>query len=121
MNAAIKPFVKISLVNRNGKGEPFCGPGMIRLLLEIQRNGNVRDACEKMHMSYTKGWKLLSRLEAWLDFPVTIRQQGGKGGGKALLTPAGVAFLEKHLTFLQDCETAVEDIFARYYPGEPQI
>jgi molybdate transport system regulatory protein len=89
---------------------------MIKLLLEIQRNGNVRDACEKMNMSYTKGWKLLSRLERWLGFTVVIRQQGGKGGGEAHLTEEGAAFLEKHRAFLQECTAAVEDIFNRYYP-----
>jgi molybdate transport system regulatory protein len=112
----IKPAIKISLINQTGKGKPFCGPGMIKLLLEIRRNGNVRDACENMGMSYTKGWKLLARLEAWLGFSVVIRHQGGKGGGEAHLTTEGAAFLEKHCAFSQECETAVGEIFSRYYP-----
>ncbi|WP_010256450.1 winged helix-turn-helix domain-containing protein [Treponema primitia] len=112
----IKPTIKISLINQTGKGEPFCGPGMIMLLLEIRRSGNVREACENMGMSYTKGWKLLARIEAWIGFPVVVRQQGGKGGGEAHLTGEGAAFLEKHLAFLQECETTVGEIFSRYYP-----
>jgi molybdate transport system regulatory protein len=113
----VKPVLKISLITKIGKGEPFCGPGMIKLLLEIEQNGNVRDACEKMDMSYTKGWKLLNRLERWVGFSVVARQQGGRGGGEAHLTGEGAAFLEKHRAFLQECETAVGEIFSRYYPG----
>ncbi|GHV28316.1 hypothetical protein AGMMS4952_11660 [Spirochaetia bacterium] len=112
----IKPVLKVSLITKTEKGEPFCGPGMIKLLLEIEQNGNVRNACEKMGMSYTKGWKLLGRLERWLGFSVVARQQGGKGGGEAHLTGEGTAFLEKHRAFVKECEAAVEDIFRRYYP-----
>ncbi|GHT83506.1 molybdenum transporter [Spirochaetia bacterium] len=111
----VKPALKVSLITRTEKGEPFCGPGMIKLLLEIRQNGNVRDACEKMGMSYSKAWKLLDRLERWLGFTVVARQQGGRGGGEAHLTGEGAAFLEKHCAFLQECETAVGDIFNRYY------
>jgi molybdate transport system regulatory protein len=93
----------------------FCGPGMIKLLSAIGRNGSVRRACEEMDMSYSKGWKLLRGLEAWLGSPVAVRHQGGKGGGEAYLTEEGRKFLKKHRTFEQECQQAVEEVFERYY------
>ncbi|MDR3170233.1 MAG: LysR family transcriptional regulator [Treponema sp.] len=115
MRSDVKPIVKIFLADPGGKHQPFCGPGMIKLLLSIKKSGNVRQACELMEMSYSKGWKLLKGLEAWLGCPVVLRQQGGQGGGKAHLTNDGEAFLERYQLFFQECQQKVQDIFERYY------
>ncbi|MDR2535537.1 MAG: LysR family transcriptional regulator [Treponema sp.] len=113
----IQPTVKVFLV-ASGMEKSFCGPGMITLLLAIKETGNVRQACENMRMSYSKGWKLLKTLEGYLGFSVAVRYQGGKGGGKAYLTDEGLAFLEKHRSFLQDCQNAVQQVFNAYYGGD---
>jgi molybdate transport system regulatory protein len=94
----------------------YCGPGMIKLLIAIKQTGNVRDACENMGMSYSKGWKLLRGLEQWLGFPVTFRHQGGKGGGLAYLSEKGEAFLEEYLDLSQKCHETIQRIFEQY-PG----
>lgn len=112
---AVKPVAKVFLVTP-GAEESFCGPGMIKLLMAIKQTGNVRQACEIMEMSYSKGWKLLKGLETWIGFPLTVRHQGGKGGGEAHLTDKGCVFLEKHQTFLQECQYAVQHLFERHYP-----
>jgi molybdate transport system regulatory protein len=112
----IAAAAKIFLVTP-GVGKAFCGPGMIKLLTAIKQTGNVRQACENMGMSYSKGWKLLKVLESWIGEPLTVRRQGGKGGGEAYLTERGEAFLEKHQAFLAECQQAVEKVFDRYYPG----
>jgi molybdate transport system regulatory protein len=109
-------LAKIFLV-ASGEDKVFCGPGMIKLLLAIEQNGSVRRACEEMNMSYSKGWKLLRGLEAWLGFPVAVRHQGGRGGGEAYLTGKGREFLKKHRAFEQACQQAVEAVFERHYPG----
>jgi molybdate transport system regulatory protein len=96
----------------------YCGPGMIKLLTAIKQTGNVRDACKKMGMSYSKGWKLLRGLEQWLGFQVTIRSQGGKGGGLAYLSEQGESFLEEYLVLSQKCQEAVQGIFEQYRGGE---
>jgi molybdate transport system regulatory protein len=114
----VSPVVKVFLASPGGRGKPFCGPGMINLLEAINETGNMRRAVESMQLSYSKGWKLLNSLEAWLMYPVTERQQGGSGGGKANLTEDGVAFLKKHRAFEADCEKAVRDIYDKYYSNE---
>jgi molybdate transport system regulatory protein len=102
----------------SGEDKIFCGPGMIKLLFAIEQNGSVRRACEGMNMSYSKGWKLLRGLEAWLGSPVAVRHQGGRGGGEAYLTNEGRKFLKKHRAFEQACQQAVEEVFDRYYHSD---
>jgi molybdate transport repressor ModE-like protein len=110
----VKPVVKIFLAAPGGHGRPFCGPGMIRLLELLHKTGSVRHAFESMQMSYSKGWKLLSAMDAYLQYPVAERKQGGKGGGEAHLTEAGLAFLEKHRAFETECQKAVQKLFNKH-------
>ncbi|MDR1362692.1 MAG: LysR family transcriptional regulator [Spirochaetaceae bacterium] len=114
----VKPVVKIFLASPGGRGKPFCGPGMVNLLEAINETGNVRRACESMQISYSKGWKLLNSLEAWLMYPVTERRQGGRGGGEAHLNEMGADFLKKHRAFEADCRQAVRVLFDKYYVNE---
>jgi molybdate transport repressor ModE-like protein len=114
-NTNIEPITKVVLSKSDQDQKLFCGPGMINLLEAIRQTGNVRDACKQMAVSYSKAWKLLRGLEAWVDFPITVRQQGGAGGGETHLTEEGLNFLKKHLEFLQDCQNAVEEVYAHYY------
>jgi molybdate transport system regulatory protein len=111
----VRPVVKVFLAAPGGHGKPFCGPGMIRLLESINETGNVRQACENMQMSYSKGWKLLKALETWLTYQVVERRQGGKGGGETHLTGPGLAFLKKHRAFEEECQNAVQTLFNKYY------
>lgn len=115
MNGNFKPVTKIFLASPGGHGEPFLGPGMVQLLEHINTTGNVRSACLEMKLSYSKGWKLLRQLEDCLKFTVVLRRQGGAGGGDAKLTPEGVEFLKNHRKFEADCESAVNELFKKYY------
>lgn len=114
LDKKIEPVTKVFLITP-GAERSFCGPGMIKLLTAIKQTGSVRQACENMGMSYSKGWKLLKVLEGWIGEPLTVRHQGGKGGGEAYLTDMGDAFLEKHQAFLEECQQVVEKVFNRYY------
>ncbi|MDR0563169.1 MAG: LysR family transcriptional regulator [Spirochaetaceae bacterium] len=107
-------MTKVFLVD-SGEHKSFCGPGMISLLTAIKETGNVRQACEIMKMSYSKGWKLLKAMEGFLGFSVAVRRQGGKSGGEAWLTAQGEAFLEKHQAFVAECQNTVQQLFAHYY------
>ncbi|MDR2510608.1 MAG: LysR family transcriptional regulator [Spirochaetaceae bacterium] len=109
------PVTKVFLALPGGHGEPFLGPGMISLLDNIVETGNVRAACQQMGMSYSKGWKLLARLDECLGYQVVTKKQGGNGGGEAYLNEKGRAFLENHKNFLQACADSVEKLFKEYY------
>ena len=108
------PVSKVLLIKKTDK-EISCGPGMCRLLEAILQTGTVSKACAQMNMSYSKGWKLLRKLEAWLGTEAAVRHQGGRGGGEAFLTQAGLDFLKKHTAFEKECQCAVNDVFKKYY------
>ena len=78
----VGPAVKLMLAGE----KPFFGPGTINLFLQIDRLGSVRGACEATGISYSKGWKMISRAEKALNCRLVDRQQGGKNGGAAALT-----------------------------------
>jgi molybdate transport system regulatory protein len=117
MNKNTQPIVKVVLSTpaEEGEEELCCGPGMISILEAIHKTGSVRRACARISISYSKAWKLLSTLEKWLGFSVTIRQQGGEGGGQTVISQDGLQFMKKHRKFLRDCQKAVEAVYSRYY------
>lgn len=92
LQADIHPKVKLQLM----RNEPFFGPGMMVLLKQIDVLGNVRDACEKAGMSYSKGWSLIRTAEKELGCPVVERSPGGKSGGMARVSSAGHRLMEQY-------------------------
>ena len=55
----------------------FFGPGVCELLEKIRETGSIRAAANRMDLSYTKAWKILTRVS------------GGRNGGSSTLTEAG--------------------------------
>ncbi len=90
--ADIHPKIKVQLM----RNEAFFGPGMMVLLKQIDVLGNVREACEKAGMSYSKGWTLIRTAEQELGRPVVERSPGGKSGGSAKVSPAGHILMERY-------------------------
>ena len=101
----IRPRIKVQLTG----SEPFFGPGVRTLLEWIREEGSVRDACEKMGLSYSKGRKMLDRAEKELGYTIVERSPGGKNGGGARVSDEGLKLLEKYERFEQELtETAAE-------------
>ena len=101
----IRPRIKVQLTG----SEPFFGPGVRTLLEWIREEGSVRDACEKMGLSYSKGRKRLDRAEKELGYTIVERSPGGKNGGGARVSDEGLKLLEKYERFEKELtETAAE-------------
>ena len=101
----IRPRIKVQLTG----SEPFFGPGVRTLLEWIREEGSVRDACEKMGLSYSKGRKMLDRAEKELGYTIVARSPGGKNGGGARVSDEGLKLLEKYERFEKELtETAAE-------------
>lgn len=98
-----------------GKQEDFFGPGIADFLVRIGQTGSILAACQEMHMSYSKGWKLVNKVEEELGFPFLIRRNGGKGGGSSTLTPEGEAFIRRYYAFSQDLNRMAENFFEQYF------
>ncbi len=101
MSRGISPAVKLMLAGE----KPFFGPGTINLFMQIERLGSVRGACEATGISYSKGWKMISRAERALNCRLVERQQGGKNGGAAALTATCREVIRRY----KELETSIQD------------
>ncbi len=84
-SAILRPELHVSL---SGKQAFFDGES-VALLRQIDRCGNVRDACEKNGISYSKGWTVIRCAEEGLGGKIVDRRAGGKDGGSASITERG--------------------------------
>ena len=105
--ARLYPDIKVRLMRE----QAFFGPGVAQLLTLIDETGSVRLACGRMGVSYSKGWKMLSVLEEETARVMVARQQGGKNGGAASLTPDGRALLEKFRLLESRSRVLVQEVF----------
>lgn len=93
----------------------FGGQDCIRFLELIQVTGSMLCACQCMHMSYSKGWKMINELERQLGYPVLIRNQGGDRGGGSTLTREGQSFLSRFQSMQEEILRSAQACFHRYF------
>lgn len=79
-----KIFLRIDLTSRIR-----LGPGKIRLLEAINRDGSISAAGRSLKMSYRRAWLLIDELNSSFHEPLVATQLGGTGGGKATVTALG--------------------------------
>lgn len=75
--------------------EPF-GPGKVRLLELIEKEGSIRAAATAMNMSYRHAWLLLQAVEDTFGAPVIATATGGARGGGARLTELGKKLVQRY-------------------------
>lgn len=107
---------EIRLVFR--RNDPFFGPLLSHFLTVIRHTGSMQTACRQLHMSYTKGWKILKEAERQLGFPLLITQSGGAEGGFSRLTEKGEKFLTRYQSMEEELRTESERLFRKYFPEE---
>lgn len=78
----------------------------------------MQTACKQMHMSYTKGWKILREAEKQLGFPLLFSRSGGSDGGASKLTPKGEEFLKRYVKMEEDLKKEGERLFELYFGRE---
>lgn len=97
------------------KEEDFFGPGVCRLLRYIDETGSIQAAASKMHMSYSKSWKMVNKVEREMGFSFLNRCNGGKTGGSSTLTDEGRLFIERYQAMRRDVERAGQGFFDTYF------
>lgn len=95
--------------------EDFFGPGVCRLLEYIDETGSIQAAASRMHMSYSKSWKMVNRVEQEMGFPFLNRSNGGKSGGSSTLTEEGRLFIERYQAMTQDMRRISQNFFDVYF------
>lgn len=88
------------------------------LLQLIDDTGSIQTACGCLHISYSKGWKMIERIESQLGYCLLERVVGGSKGGGSRLTPEGIAFLEKFQAAQKGIREAAQNIFRQCFLTE---
>lgn len=101
-----------------GCDEVFFGPGIAQFLTLIDHTGSMQTACRQMHMSYSKGWKIMKTAERELGYPLLVTQSGGAEGGFSQLTPKTKDFLERFLKMEQEMNAHAKMLFHQYFGEE---
>jgi molybdate transport system regulatory protein len=65
------------------------GPGKADLLALVGETGSIREAAERMGMSYMRAWTLIKTINACFREPLVVASRGGKKHGGAVLTATG--------------------------------
>ena len=100
---------KINLVDE--EGEPFMGPGVLRLLERIREHKSINRAARQMNLSYVKALNLLNRLEVDLGKQILIRTRGGNDRGGTELTSFGEKYVTEYSRLEQKVRTRAEREF----------
>lgn len=95
--------------------EDFFGPGIYCLLKYIDETGSIQAAAAQMHMSYSKGWKMVNKVEKEMGFPFLNRCNGGKNGGSSTITEEGRLFMERYHAMTEDMKKISQRFFDTYF------
>lgn len=69
--------------------------GKAELMELIRETGSIRQAAQRMEMSYRRAWLLVDELNHMFREPAVETKQGGKSGGGAALTAFGEELLTR--------------------------
>lgn len=107
----IYPQIQLTLERDEG----FFGPSVAQFLSLIDHTGSMRTGCRQMHMSYSKGWKILKSAEQQLGFPLLVTQSGGADGGSSQLTPKGKDYLDRFLKMEKELTEETQRLYRKYF------
>lgn len=79
---------------RLGSGE--ISPRRLTLLQAIDATGSISQAAKQVGMTYKAAWDAVEAMNNLAGAPLVVSQHGGKGGGGALLTSAGLQIVSMH-------------------------
>lgn len=101
------PKVQLALARE----ELFFDQSMARFLQITDHTGSMQTACRQMHMSYTKGWKMLKAAEKQLGYPLLITQSGGAEGGSSRLSAQARELLDRYFQMEKELNETAKRLF----------
>ena len=111
MLSRITPRVKLWL---EVDGDVVFGGGRVELFEAIEELGSIKQASEKLSMSYRAAWGKIKATEERLGLELVQRQAGGRHSG-AELTPMGKELLMIYGKYRQNVATAMDNAFSDYF------
>lgn len=108
--------LRLDLQLNIGITELFLTTESVQLLDMIGQTGSLQAACACMHISYSKGWKIINTMERELGFPVALRRPGGADGGGSSLTIRGAELLACYRRFHETVSQQARALFDQVFP-----
>ena len=96
---------------------PFFSDETAMFLQLIDQTGSMQTACGCLHISYSKGWKMVTNLENQLGLRLLNRVVGGAKGGGSQLTDDGTQFLRTYQHMQQEIREQAQSIFRAHFPA----
>ena len=109
----VRPVLNVELARE----KVFFDSRTAMLLRLIDETRSVRQACQRIQMSYSSGWNVIRTLEGQLNRTLILRSQGGAGGGKSSLTDDGKLLLERYDAYVDALREKAGELFESYFGG----
>ena len=110
--------LKLRIYLLDSKGNKFMGLGVLSLLTNIEKEGSLLGASKAMHLSYTKAYRMLEKIESVLGCTLVERKKGGSSRDGSFLTPFAKEFIEKYKAF---CECVNANVKPEYEKFELEV
>ncbi|WP_418792270.1 winged helix-turn-helix domain-containing protein [Phosphitispora sp. TUW77] len=94
--------------------EVVFGAGRAALFQAIEETGSIRQAANKLGMSYRAAWGKIKATEERLGIRLVEKYAGGLQSG-AVLTPQAKELMEIFQQFKKDSEASVDELFIRHF------
>lgn len=99
--SSLRPRLRVT------RGEDIAlGPGKVDLLALVAETGSIREAADRMGMSYMRAWTLIKTMNACFKEPLVEAARGGSAHGGARLTSTGEQALKLYREMESHCITA---------------
>ena len=109
----VRPVLNVELARE----KVFFDSRTAMLLCLIDETRSVRQACQRIQMSYSSGWNVIRTLEGQLNRTLILRSQGGAGGGNSSLTDDGKLLLDRYDAYVDALREKAGELFASYFGG----
>ena len=84
------------------------GPGKVDLLGLVGKTGSIREAADRMGMSYMRAWTLIKTMNTCFKQPLVEALRGGSKHGGAKLTETGRKALKLYHAMEKACMRATK-------------
>ena len=111
MEQTIHPVIKIQIFT----DEKCFGPGIAKLLRQVQQLHSLRAAALSMDMAYSKAWTTVKRCEKALGIKLLINKTGGSHGGGAMLTEDALRLLRCYDAYCAALRQESERLFQIHF------
>lgn len=107
----VGPQVEVKLRAR----EVFFDETAYNLLINIDSQKSIQQACSSVGISYSKGSKIIKEIERELGFPVVEKRAGGAGGGGSSLTKEGIRLVDNYSKLVEEMRQEMEKKYKKYF------